>query len=73
MSRGLLAMGLLMMMAAVEQSAHAAGKDQTKFKRISPQYIAALGDPGATSGSGAQSWGLWRLRSGPAGSEAGPL
>ena len=56
-----------MMMAALGQSADAAGKDQTKFKRISPQYIAALGDLGATSGSGAQSWGLWRLDPGPRG------
>ena len=30
--------------------------------RIEPQYIAALGDPGATSGNGAQSWGLWSSR-----------
>ena len=67
MSRRLLAMGLLVMMAAVQQSAHADGKDQTKFKRVWPQYIAALGDPGTTSGSGAQSWGLWRLDPGPRG------
>ena len=38
-----------------------------KFKRISTQYIAALGDPGAISGSGAQSWGLWPLDPGPRG------
>jgi hypothetical protein len=35
MSRRLLAMGLLVMTAAVGQSTHAAGKDQTKFKRVS--------------------------------------
>ena len=67
MGRALLAIGLLIMMTALGQSAHAEGKDQTKFKRISPQYIAALGDPGATSGSSAQSWGLWRLDPGPRG------
>jgi hypothetical protein len=67
MSRALLAIGLLIMMAALGQPAHAAGKDQTKFERISPQYIAALAEPGATSGSGAQSWGLWRLDPGPRG------
>jgi hypothetical protein len=33
------------------------------------QFIAALGDPGATSGSGAQSWGLWPLDPGPRGVE----
>ena len=37
--------------------ARASGRGQTKFQRISTQFIAALGDPGATSGSGAQSWG----------------
>jgi len=67
MSRALLAMGLLTMMAALGQSAHAAAKDQTKFKHISTQYIAALGNPGANSGSGAQSWGLWQLDPGPRG------
>jgi hypothetical protein len=49
--------------------AHAAGGSQTKFQRTSTQYIAALGDPGATSGSGAQSWGLWPLDPGPRGVE----
>src|SRR5215467_12985591 len=49
--------------------AHAAGGGQTKFQRISTQFIAALGDPGATSGSGAQSWGLWPLDPGPRGVE----
>src|SRR5215211_1416018 len=47
--------------------AHAAGGGQTKVKRISTQFIAALGNPGATSGSGAQSWGLWPLDPGPRG------
>ncbi len=27
--------------------------------QTAPQVIAALGDPGATSGNGAQSWGFW--------------
>ncbi|MGI9319346.1 MAG: hypothetical protein ACR2QW_18610 [bacterium] len=46
---------------------HAATDNQVKFKRIPTQFIAALGDPGATSGRGAQSWGLWRLDPGPRG------
>ena len=54
------------MMAAFGQSV-AAGQDQVKFKRISPQYIAALGDPKANSGTFAESWGLWRLDPGPRG------
>jgi hypothetical protein len=38
-----------------------------KFKRVPTQYIAALGDANATSGTGAQSWGLWRVDPGPRG------
>lgn len=64
----LFATGLLMLTAALGPSAHAADKDQTKFRRLwTPQFIAALGDPEAKSGSGAQSWGLWRLDPGPRG------
>ncbi len=66
-SSALLAMGFLMVMAALGQSAHALDDDPTVFRRIPTQYIAALGDPDATSGSGAQSWGLWRLDPGPRG------
>jgi hypothetical protein len=57
----LLAMGLLML------SAQAPAEAEVTFKRIQTQFIAALGDPGATSGSGAQSWGLWRRDPGPRG------
>ena len=67
MSRALLTLGLLMIVATLAQSAHANGEGQTRFKRIPTQFIAALGDPAATSGSGAQSWGLWRLDPGPRG------
>ena len=67
--RACLATVLLVTIAAVAQPVHAAGGGQTKFPRISTQFIAALGDPGATSGSGAQSWGLWPLDPGPRGVE----
>src|ERR1700674_4077407 len=60
-SRWLLSMGSLML------AVHASGADLSKFRRIEPQYIAALGDPGATSGNGAQSWGLWSQDPGPRG------
>ena len=63
-SRWLLSMTLLLA-AGLQQPVHAA--DLSKFKRIEPQYIAALGDPGATSGNGAQSWGLWSQDPGPRG------
>jgi len=37
------------------------------FKRIPLQYIAALGDPAANAGTGAQGWGLWQQDPGPRG------
>ena len=66
-SRRLLSMGSLMLAAGLQQPVHASGVDLSKFRRIEPQYIAALGEPGATSGSGAQSWGLWSQDPGPRG------
>ncbi len=65
--RTCLATALLVTITIVTQPVYAAGDGQTKFKRISTQYIAALGNPDATSGSGAQSWGLWPLDPGPRG------
>jgi hypothetical protein len=68
MSRTFLAIGVLVMTAVLWQPADAAGQNRPRFKRLSTlQYIAALGDPRATSGTGAQSWGLWRLDPGPRG------
>src|SRR4030095_9351399 len=55
----LLATGLLMLPGLVDT--------ETVIKPIPTQYIAALGDPGATSGVGAESWGLWREDPGPRG------
>ena len=39
----------------------------SKFVRVSTQFIAALGDPKATSGVWASSWGIWRVDPGPRG------
>ncbi len=66
-SRLHLHMGCLLLAAGLQQPVHAAGSDFSKFRRIEPQYIAALGDPGATSGNGAQAWGLWSQDPGPRG------
>ena len=63
----LVAIGLLTMVLVQGQSAHATSDGQVTFKRIPTQFIAALGDPDASSGSGAQSWGLWRKDPGPRG------
>jgi len=56
-----------LMMSALMQSVYAADESQPQFKRIPTQFIAALGDPTASSGRGAQSWGLWREDPGPRG------
>src|SRR5579862_4475834 len=63
--RRLLFTGILMLAAGLQQPGHASGVDLSKFKRIDPQFIAALGDPKATSGNGAQSWGFWNQDPGP--------
>ena len=51
-------------------SAEALPSDSAKPKFRRPplmQYIAALGDPGASSGTGAETWGLWSDDPGPRG------
>jgi hypothetical protein len=64
MLRAIAAIATMMLLAP---ALHGAGADQTKFTRVAPQYIAALGDPGAKAGDNAQSWGLWRVDPGPRG------
>jgi len=54
-----------LMIAVLAYPAHASGDTQTRFKPMRTQFIAALGDPDASSGTGAQSWGLWREDPGP--------
>lgn len=45
-----------------------AAETETKWKRLRPiQFIAALGSPDASSGSGAETWGLWKKDPGPRG------
>ncbi len=39
----------------------------TNFKPVATQFLAALADPSATSGTGAEHWGLWTLDPGPRG------
>ena len=41
--------------------------EETKFKRVPTQFIAALGDPSARSGSNAETWGIWTIDPGPRG------
>ena len=58
---GCLATGLML------QAAWAGESEKPRFLRVDTQYIAALGDPDANSGSGAQDWGLWTIDPGPRG------
>lgn len=57
----LLAIGLVVLPAQ--------GKAEMVLKPIPTQFIAALGDRGATAGVGAEAWGLWRVDPGPRGVE----
>ncbi len=41
--------------------------DTVRFKRIPTQFIAALAEPGASSGKGAEKWGVWEVDPGPRG------
>ena len=66
-SRTRLAMSLLITLSLVGESACAESEGQMKFTRIRTQFIAALGDPAATSGIAAEAWGLWRVDPGPRG------
>lgn len=61
MRRASLALGWLLLFGQ-----HAA-LAETAYTRIPTQYIAALGDPGSTSGAGAETWGLWAVDPGPRG------
>jgi len=64
--RALLAAAVPASMTAAQGPAHSAGKFDG-FKRIQTQFIAALGDPSASSGTGAGTWGIWRKDPGPRG------
>jgi hypothetical protein len=37
------------------------------MRRVQTQFIAALGEPTASSGTNAQDWGIWRIDPGPRG------
>jgi hypothetical protein len=63
--KGLLGLG------AVAIVAPSAAKAASNFKPIPTQFLAALGDPKANSGTGAESWGLWTVDPGPRGVRLG--
>jgi len=45
----------------------AASKADTHYTPVATQYLAVLGDKTATSGTGAESWGIWTVDPGPRG------
>ena len=49
------------------QIVYATSVEALRFKPIKTQFIAALGNPDASSGTGAQHWGLWKSDPGPRG------
>jgi len=67
--RALVAAIGLWAIAVAGANVHAADGSARKFKHVPTQFIAALGDPAAASGEGAQSWGLWPVDPGPRGVE----
>ncbi|MGB1311801.1 MAG: hypothetical protein ACPG47_11340, partial [Leucothrix sp.] len=58
---------MVLLMLASMSSLQARADSAPKFKRIPIQFIAALGDPEANSGVGAEHWGLWDRDPGPRG------
>ena len=67
LSDALLAGVKLLLLAALGLPGCARREVPVKFKQVPTQFIAALADPSARSGGGAQLWGLWRLDPGPRG------
>lgn len=73
--RTLLALSLLAVPGITPSVAQAQSQTQsgansrpkTLLRRVPTQYIAALGAPDATSGTGAQNWGWWYEDPGPRG------
>ncbi len=53
--------------AALASIAPARADKAANFKPIPTQFLAALGDPKANSGTGAENWGLWKIDPGPRG------
>lgn len=66
MAKAVDAIRIGLLTAAISISGLAATAEAV-FRSADTQYIAALGDPSATSGNDAETWGLWALDPGPRG------
>ncbi len=67
MTRMFRTLAAALLLAVTAAPAMAAGNDETVFVRTPLMFIAALGDPTATNGDGAEDWGIWRKDPGPRG------
>jgi hypothetical protein len=54
-------------LAAFALATPARAYNAANFKPVATQFLAALGEPTAKSGTGAENWGLWTLDPGPRG------
>lgn len=61
------ALAVALFTITVAQPALSADENATKFVRVPLQYIAALAEPDATEGTGAETWGHWPVDPGPRG------
>jgi hypothetical protein len=59
--------GVALLLAALGLPGCSKHEIPQRFKQIPTQFIAALAEPSASSGSGAQFWGIWHLDPGPRG------
>jgi hypothetical protein len=57
----------LLAAAALGSTCSEAGPEPAGFRPIPTRFIAALAEPDATSGTGAEHWGLWPVDPGPRG------
>lgn len=58
---------LAIIWSAVAFPLQAAESEEPGFVRVPVQFIAALGDPTARSGTGAEQWGIWPIDPAPTG------
>jgi hypothetical protein len=55
------------LLAVLTMMGPVAAPAKAEMVRVPTQYIAALGEPAAMSGTGAETWGLWAVDPGPRG------
>jgi hypothetical protein len=61
----------LISLSGCERQLTQAADSEMNFKQIPLQFIAALGEPDANSGTGAENWAIWPIDPGPRGVRLG--